>query len=55
MIYLALCKAETSFRFNTAAQQRSRIITSDDVFDCLLNIRTLNEGITQKREELLQE
>ena len=53
--YLALCKAETSFRFNTAAQRRSRIITSDDVFDCLLNIRTLNEGITQKREELLQE
>lgn len=53
--YLTLCQAETSFRFDKDAQQRSRIITSDDVFDCLLNIRTLNEGITQKREELLQE
>lgn len=33
----------------------SRIITSDDVFDYMLNIRSLNEGIDQKREELFDE
>jgi len=33
----------------------SRIITSDDVFDYMLNIRNLNEGIDQKREELFGE
>ena len=53
--YLALCQAETTFHFDRDAKSCSRIIASDDVFDCLLNIRTLNEGITQKREELLQE
>ena len=35
--------------------ENSRIITSDDVFDYMLNIRTLNEGIDQKREELFEE
>ncbi len=34
--------------------ENSRIITSDDVFDYMLNIRTFNEGIDQKREELLK-
>ncbi len=33
----------------------SRIITSDDVFDYMLNIRNLNEGIDRKREELFDE
>ena len=33
----------------------SRIITSDDVFDYMLNIRNLNEGIDQKRESLFDE
>ena len=33
----------------------SRIITSDDVFDYMLNIRNLNEGIDQKREKLFEE
>ncbi|WP_078553793.1 AAA family ATPase [Bacillus alkalicellulosilyticus] len=33
----------------------SRIITSDDVFDYVLNIRNLNEGIDQKREELFDD
>lgn len=32
-----------------------RIITSDDVFDYILSIRTLNEGIDEKREELFEE
>ena len=33
----------------------SRVITSDDVFDYILNIRCLNEGIHEKREDLLSE
>ena len=33
----------------------SRIITSDDVFDYMLNLRAMNEGIDQRREELFQE
>lgn len=35
--------------------ENSRIITSDDVFDYMLNIRNLNEGIDQKRENLFEE
>lgn len=33
----------------------SRIITSDDVFDFMLNLRSLNEGIDRKRDELLED
>ena len=33
----------------------SRVITSDDVFDSMLNIRSVNEGINAKREELFEE
>lgn len=33
----------------------SRIITSDDVFDYMLNIRSLNEGIDLKRKEIFHE
>ena len=33
----------------------SRIITSDDVFDYMLNIRNLNEGLDHRREELFEE
>lgn len=35
--------------------ENSRIITSDDVFDFILNLRGLNDGIDRKREEVLQE
>ena len=35
--------------------RESRIITSDDVFDMLLDIRSINEGIDRKREELADE
>ena len=34
---------------------RSRIITSDDVFDMMLDIRSVNEGIDRKRETLAEE
>ena len=33
----------------------SRIITSDDVFDFMLNLRSLNNGIDRKRGELFEE
>ena len=33
----------------------SRILTSDDVFDMMLDIRSLNEGIDRKRENLAEE
>ncbi len=33
----------------------SRIITSDDVFDFMLNLRSINDGIDRKREELLED
>lgn len=33
----------------------SRIVTSDDVFDFMLNLRTINDGINVKREDLFQE
>lgn len=35
--------------------ENSRIITSDDVFDYMLNIRNINQGVDQKREELFKE
>ena len=35
-----------------AVPKDSRIITSDDVFDMMLDIRSINEGIDRKREEL---
>lgn len=49
--YLQLCKAELIGEM----PEDSRIITSDDVFDYMLNIRTLNEGIDRRREELFTE
>ncbi len=33
----------------------SRIITSDDVFDMMLDIRCMNEGIDRKREKLVED
>ena len=51
--YLALCKAE--YTFEDQLPRESRIITSDDVFDFLLDIRTVNEGVDRRREELFEE
>ena len=33
----------------------SRIITSDDVFDFMLNLRSINNGIDRRREELFED
>ena len=53
--YLDLCQAETTPAFDRAAREASRVITSDDVFDYLLDLRSLNEGIDRRRRELLEE
>lgn len=49
--YVNMCK----MYIETEIPENSRIITSDDVFDYMLNIRNLNEGIDQKREKLFEE
>lgn len=49
--YTRLCSFET----RQPVPERSRIITSDDVFDFMLNLRSLNEGIDQKREGMFEE
>ena len=53
--YLELCSAETTPDFDRKVQAGSRVITSDDVFDSLLDHRSLNESIDLKRRELLGE
>ncbi len=49
--YTDLC----SYEVEESITRDSRIITSDDVFDFMLNIRSLNEGIHQRREKLFDE
>ncbi len=49
--YLDMC----DFDIFAKLPECSRIITSDDVFDYMLNIRNLNEGIDGKRDELFKE
>jgi len=49
--YLKICTVD--MRAVTPAE--IRIITSDDVFDYMLNIRNINEGIHEKREEIFQD
>lgn len=44
-----------SYELEMPVPKDSRIITSDDVFDFMLNLRTINEGIDQRREELFQD
>lgn len=52
--YLDLCRAETAPGFQRA-RENSRVITSDDVFDYLLDLRYMNENIDHRRKELLEE
>ncbi len=49
--YTQMC----SYKANGRIPAGSRIITSDDVFDFMLDIRSLNNGIDRKREELLED
>ena len=52
--YRALCQAEPAPAFRDA-RESSRVITSDDVFDYLLDLRCMNENIDNRRRELLAE
>lgn len=54
-IYLEQCRAELVPAFTQAVRERSRVVTSDDVFDHLLDFRYLNENIDHRRRELLEE
>lgn len=49
--YVDLCDYELEQRI----PKESRIITSDDVFDHMLDLRAVNEGVDRRREELLDE
>ena len=49
--YLDFCDYDTQI----PVPKESRIITSDDVFDYMLNIRSMNEGIDRKKEELFED
>lgn len=49
--YTRMC----SFELQQAVPKQSRIITSDDVFDFMMNLRFLNEGIDRKREGVFDE
>lgn len=49
--YVSMCERD----LENDIPENSRIITSDDVFDYMLNIRNLNEGIDEKREDLFDE
>ena len=50
-IYLQYCRAYT----DSDIPENSRIITSDDVFNYILDVRAMNEGIDNRREELFAE
>ena len=51
--YLKRCSYELTY--GKCVPKESRIITSDDVFDFLLDIRYINEGIAERREALFHE
>ena len=51
--YLNFCEYKLSFGQN--APRGSRIITSDGVFDSLLDVRAINEGVDRRREALFDE
>ena len=49
--YVQMCRME----LRSAVPRGSCIITSDDVFDHMLRLREVNEGIEHKREELFED
>lgn len=49
--YVDMCDADIEY----GIPKNSRIITSDDVFDYMLNIRNINEGIDNKRDKIFEE
>lgn len=53
--YTELCTYKYSEKSRKAPPADSRIITSDDVFENVLSVRRLNEGIDERRNELIHE
>ncbi len=51
--YLAMCRADLAYK--DGIPRESRIITSDDVFDFLLDLRHVNQGIDGDRQALFAE
>lgn len=51
--YLNFCEYRLSY--GKSAPKGSKIITSDGVFDSLLDLRAINEGVDRRREELFAE
>ena len=49
--YVSRCRATVE----EAIPEGSRILTSDDVFDMMLDIRSVNEGIDRRREKLAED
>ncbi len=49
--YLSMC----DFSLTHKIPDESRMITSDDVFDFLLDVRAINTGVEKRREELFAE
>lgn len=50
-VYVSKCRVDLLKKI----PPESRIITSDDVFDYMIDVRNLNDGIHNKREELFEE
>ncbi len=51
--YINLC--DVSYRISNRPPRDSMIITSDDVFDYMLDLRAVNDGVDVKRERLFEE
>ena len=49
--YLGMCAYET----RKPVPRSSRAITSDDVFDYMLNLRAINQGVDMNRESIMEE
>lgn len=49
-VYVAGCRPHWQYDYHD-----STVITSDDVFDYIFNVRNINEGVDVKRDDLLEE
>jgi len=52
--YVELCRYHLDRRHDRVPRE-SRIVTSDDVFDYLLDVRAVNEGLDRRREDIFEE
>lgn len=49
--YLKLC----AYDLSKPVPRESRVVTSDDVFDYMLNLRAINQGVDHNREEIMED